>query len=167
MAVHLGNRTQWQSSGILQQPCGSCWQGEMKVLPSYRDTRIDHKQSSDCSLGRPFLVDVDLSKNIAADGVVVLFRCSVMSDSLRPYGLQHARLPCPSPSLGTCYNLCPSSQWCHPTISSSVALLSPALNLSQHQGLFQWVGSSHQMVQVLELHLQHQSFQEIFRVDFL
>ena len=53
----------------------------MKVLPSYRDTRIDHKQSSDCSLGRP-LVDVDLSKNIAADGVVLLFSRSVMSDSL-------------------------------------------------------------------------------------
>jgi len=44
---------------------------------------------------------------------------------------------------------------------------SPALNLSQHQCLFQWVGSLHQMVKVLELHLQHQSFQWIFRVDFL
>ena len=41
----------------------------------------------------------------------------------------------------------------------------PALNLSQHQGLFQWVGSSHQVAKVLEL--QHQSFQWIFRVDFL
>ena len=43
----------------------------------------------------------------------------------------------------------------------------PALNLSQHQGLFQWVGSLHQMANVLELQLQHQSFQQIFRVDFL
>ena len=43
---------------------------------------------------------------------------------------------------------------------------SPAFNLSQHQGLFQWVGS-HQVVKVLELQLQHQSFQWIFRVDFL
>ena len=41
----------------------------------------------------------------------------------------------------------------------------PALNLSQHQGLFQWVGSSHQVAKVLELQLQHQSFQWIFRVD--
>ena len=41
-------------------------------------------------------------------------------DSLRPYGLQHARLPCPSPTPGVCSNSCPSSQWCHPTISSSV-----------------------------------------------
>ena len=43
----------------------------------------------------------------------------------------------------------------------------PALNLSQHQSLFQWAGSSHQVTKVLELQLQHQSFQWIFRVDFL
>ena len=40
--------------------------------------------------------------------------------TLRPHGLQHARLPCPSPTLRTCSNSCPSSHWCHPTISSSV-----------------------------------------------
>ena len=44
---------------------------------------------------------------------------------------------------------------------------SPAFSLSQHQGLFQWVGSFHQTAKVLELQLQHQSFQSIFRVDFL
>ena len=49
---------------------------------------------------------------------------------------------------------------CHPSSP-------PALNLSQHQGLFQWVSSSHQVVKVLELQLQHQSFQWIFRTDFL
>ena len=43
-----------------------------------------------------------------------------MSESLQPYGLQHARPPCPSPSLGVHPNTCPLSQWCHPTISSSV-----------------------------------------------
>ena len=43
-----------------------------------------------------------------------------MSDSLWPHGLQHARLPCPSPTPKACSNSCPSSQWCHPTISSSV-----------------------------------------------
>ena len=45
---------------------------------------------------------------------------SVMSDSLWPHGLQHARLPCPSPSPGVCTNSCSLTQWCHPTISSSV-----------------------------------------------
>ena len=43
-----------------------------------------------------------------------------MSYSLRPHGLQHTRLPCPSPSPGACSNSCPLSQWCHPTILSSV-----------------------------------------------
>ena len=41
-----------------------------------------------------------------------------MSDSLRPPGLQHTGLPCPSPTHRACSNSCPSSQWCHPTISS-------------------------------------------------
>ena len=45
---------------------------------------------------------------------------SVVSDSLWPHGLQQARLPCPSPTPGVWSNSCPSSQWCHPTISSSV-----------------------------------------------
>ena len=73
----------------------------------------------------------------------------------------------PSLSPWVCSNSCPLSQWCHTTISCSVAPSFPALNLSQHQGLFQWVSSSHQVAKVLELQLQHQSFQWIFRVDFL
>ena len=53
-------------------------------------------------------------------GRSVQFSHSVVSDSLRPHGLQHARPPCPSPVPGACSNSHPSSQWCHPTISSSV-----------------------------------------------
>ena len=52
--------------------------------------------------------------------ISVQFSCSVVSDSLRPHGLQHARLPCPSTTAGSYLNSCPSCQWCHPTISSSV-----------------------------------------------
>ena len=48
------------------------------------------------------------------------FSCLVVSESLPPHGLQHARLPCPSLSSGVCSNSCPFSQWCHPTISSFV-----------------------------------------------
>ena len=88
-----------------------------------------------------------------------------MSDSLRHHELQHARPPCPSPSPRSCSNSCPSSWWWHDAIQLSHPLSSPspALNLSQHRGLFQWVGSSHQPAKVLEL----QSFQWILRVDFL
>ena len=49
-----------------------------------------------------------------------LFSHSVVSDSLWHHGLQHAKLPCPSPTPGACSNSCASSRWCHPTISSSV-----------------------------------------------
>ena len=51
----------------------------------------------------------------------VQFSHSVVSDSLQPHGLQHARPPCPSPTPGVYSNSCPLSWWCHPTISSSVA----------------------------------------------
>ena len=74
---------------------------------------------------------------------------------------------CPSLSPRVCSNSCPLSWWSYLTISSSAPTSPFALNLSQHQGLFQWVGSLHQVTKVLELHLQHQSFQWIFRVDFL
>ena len=65
-----------------------------------------------------------------------------MSDSLWLHGLQCTRLPCPLPTPGAYSNSCPSSQWCHPTISSSAAHSPPAFNHSQHQGLFKWVSSS-------------------------
>ena len=54
-----------------------------------------------------------------------------MSNSLQPHGLQHIRLPCPSPSPGVCSDSCPLSRWCHPPLSPSP----PALHLSQPQGL--------------------------------
>ena len=78
--------------------------------------------------------------------------------SLQLYGLQYARLLCPSLSSRVYSDSCPLCQWCHPTISSLSPPSPPALNLSQHQGLFQWVGSLHQVAKGLELQLQHQSF---------
>ena len=53
----------------------------------------------------------------------VQFSCSVVSDSFRPRGSQHARLPCSSPFPRACSNSCPLNQWCHPTISSCYSLL--------------------------------------------
>ena len=67
-----------------------------------------------------------------------------MSNSLWPHEIHHARLPC-LPSPGACSNPCPLSWWCHPTSSSSVVPSPPTFNLSQHQGLFQWVRSLHQV----------------------
>ena len=63
--------------------------------------------------------------------------CSVMSDSLRPHGVQHARPPCPSPTPGVYSNSCPLSWWCHPTISSSVIPFSSHLRSFPASGSFQ------------------------------
>ena len=62
-----------------------------------------------------------------------------------PHGLQHARLTCPSRSPGVCSDTCPLGQGCHPTISSSATPSPLAFSVSQHQGLFQWAGSLHQV----------------------
>ena len=64
--------------------------------------------------------------------------CSVVQSclTLLPCGLQHTRLPCPSPSPGVCLNSCPLSRWCHPTISSSVVPFSSCLQSFPESGSF-------------------------------
>ena len=124
-----------------------------------------------------------------------LFSHSVLSNSSRPHGLQHARLPCPSvqfssvqslsrvwlfvtPWTAACqatrsitnsWSLAKLIHWVGDAIQPPHPLLCPsppALNLSQHQGLFQWVSSSHQVAKVLEFQLQHPGL--IFhRMDWL
>ena len=91
----------------------------------------------------------------------VQFSCSVVSDSATSWtAAGQTSLSITTPRAFSC----PSLHWCHPTISFSVVPPSPpAFSLSQHQGLFQWVISSHQVAKVLERHLQHQSFQWIVR----
>ena len=66
----------------------------------------------------------------------VKYSSSVMSDSLQPHGLQHARFPCPSPTSGPYSNSCPLSWWCHPSISSSVVLFSSCLQSFPASGSF-------------------------------
>ena len=67
----------------------------------------------------------------------VQFSCSVMYDSLWPHGLQHTRLPCPSPTPRAYSNSCPLSWWCHPAISSSVVPFSSCLQSFPASGSFQ------------------------------
>ena len=96
--------------------------------------------------------------------LLLLFSCSVLSDSLPCHGLQ--------PGFSVLHHLLELAQthvhWVSDAIQPSHPLSTPsppALNLPQHQGLFQWVGSSHQVAEGLEL--QQQSFQWIFTIDFL
>ena len=67
-----------------------------------------------------WLTHVDIWQKPTKYCKTVQFSPSVVSDSLWPHGLQHSRPPCPSPTPGFYPNSCPLSQWCHPTISSSV-----------------------------------------------
>ena len=96
----------------------------------------------------------------------IQFSHSVTSNSLWPNGLQHARLPCPSPTPRACSNSCPLSQWRHPTISSSVVLFSSCLQSFPASGSFQ-MSFSNQVAKVLELQFRHQSVQWIVRVNCL
>ena len=102
------------------------------------------------------------SRDTSPTGSMLLFSRSVMSNSSWFQGLL------------VFYRLPEFAQthvhWVSDAFQPSHPLLPPSLsafNLSQHQGLFQWVSSLHQVGKVLELQLQHQSFQWIFRVDFL
>ena len=77
-----------------------------------------------------------------------------MSDSLQRHGLMHTRLPCPSPTPRVYSDSCPLSRWCHPTSHPLLSPSPPAFNISQHQGLFQWLSSSPQVAKVLGVQIQ-------------
>ena len=95
-----------------------------------------------------------------------LFSHLVISNSLRSHGWQHTRLPCPSLSPGVCSNSYTSRQWCHQTCSSSVTPFSCFQSLAA-SGSFPMCWPFTSVAKVLELQLQHQSIQWVFRVDFL
>ena len=110
-------------------------------------------------------------KNYVQRWPSVQFSRSVMSNSLRPHGLQHTRLPCPSPTPRAYSNSCPLSQWCHPLISSSVVPFTSCLESFPASGSFpiSWVFNpmDRWLAKVLELQLQHQSFQWAPKTDLL
>ena len=99
--------------------------------------------------------------------ISVQFSHSVMSDSLQSHGLQHSRLPWPSPTPRACSNWCPSSWWYHPTITSSVFPFSSCLQSSPKSGSFpvsQFFRSGGQNIGVST---SASVLQLIFRTDFL
>ena len=102
------------------------WMEEPGGLLSLRSQRVGH----------------DWAKHISS------VQSLIVSDSLWPHELQHARLPCPSPTPRACSNSCPSSQWCHPTISSSFIPFSscpqcfPASGSFPMSQFFPWSGQS-------------------------
>ena len=104
------------------------------------------------------------TKDIIIEGYSVQFSRSVVSDSLRPHELQHARPPCPSPGPGVQSDSCPSSQWCHPAISSSVVPFSscpqslPASKSFPMSQLFAWGGQSISTVLLFGFYMPYSFF---------
>ena len=123
-------------------------------LRKYQDFPYTHHMHS--------LSSTSLSKVIS-----VQFSHSVMPESLQPHGLQHARLPCPSPTPRACSNSCPSGQWCHPTISSSVIPFSSCLQSFPASGSFPVSHFFTSGGQSTGASAEHLYFQWIFRTDFL
>ena len=137
-------------------------------LPEFTQTHV-HRVGDAIQPSHPLLSPSRSARNLSQHQV--LFQCqypgydqyqfsrSIVSCSLWPHGLQHTRLPCPLPARRSCSNSYPIVS---DAIQPSRPLLSPsppAFNFSQHQGLFQWVSSLHQVAKVLEFQLQHQSSQ--------
>ena len=117
----------------------------------------------------PIFLMIKMTHSVSLKSLLRACCCLVIKSclTLQPHGLQHNRLCCPSLSLRICSNSFPLCQWWY---SNNFTHCYPLLHLPsvfpQHQGLFQWVGSSHQVTKVLELQLQHQYFRWVFKVDF-
>ena len=141
-------RRAWQPTPVFL-PGESPWPEEPGGLQSTGSQRVGHDWATKHTAQ---LYKISLGSSLLVLSSVSLFNLlvvqSVMSNSLWANGVQHARLPCPSPSPRVCSNSCPLSWWRHLTISSPATPLHP---LSRHQGLFQRVGSSHKGAKVLQL----------------
>ena len=128
------------------------WTGKPGVLQSMGSQRVGHDWVTELNFPHTFIifwsiVDTFIFLCVQFDALehkqisvipwyhLVQFSCSVMSDSLQPHGLQHTRLPCPSPTPGAYSNSCPWSPWCHPTISSSVVPFSSRLQSFPASGI--------------------------------
>ena len=141
------------------------WIEEPGRLQSMELQRTGHDWATSLSLRLSyftFTFYVNLA-NLLQNGVQ--FSHSVASDSLQPHEPQHTRPSFPSATPGVHPNSCPLCRWWHLTISSSVISFSSCLHLSQHQDLFKWIISSHQVAKILEFQLQHQSIQWTPRTD--
>ena len=158
-------------SSVLYIPVCICWPHTPMPSLFHSPSHLGNHQSLILSLWN-IIFNIQLETSAAVKWVHLLFSSvqfshSVVSDSLQAHEPQHARPLCSSPIPGVYPNSCPLSQWCHLTISPSVLPFSSCPHLSQHQDLFKWVSSSHQVAKILEFQLQHQSFQWTPRTDLL
>ena len=160
--------TSWQKMGKKMETVTHYFLGSRITV----DSDCSHVSKRCFSLERNAMTNLDSilkSRDITLPqwSLSVQFSRSVVSNSLRPCESQHTRPPCPSPTPGVYPNSCPLSRWCHPATSSSVIPFFSCLQSFPASGSFlnsQFFASGGQSS---EFQLQHQSFQWIFRNDFL
>ena len=113
----------------------------------------------------PGCANFNLSIFICSVQFSSVFSRSVVSNSLWPHGLQHARPPCPSPTPVVYPSSWPLSRWCHPTTSSSIIPFSSLPSIFSRIRVFS--NALHEVAKVLEFQLQQWSFQWTPRIDLL
>ena len=157
-------RSQWQPALPTKPP--SFWQDKVGEESLEKEVRQESMMTK-FRWGRLTTgVPIPALRLSALGLLLLMFSHSVGSGSLWPHGLQHARLPCPSPSPGDYANSCPLSQWCHPTISSFVVPFS-CLQSFPGTGSFLMSRVFASGGQNIEALVSASSFKWIFRADFL
>ena len=150
------------------EPPGKPWGQKLSYWSLYSDSQLSYRDKWSfilLALHSPSLILLCITPTSGFTRASGQFNSVQSLSCVRLFAtprLQHARPPCPSPTPGVYSNSCPLSQWCYPTISSSVVPFSSRIRVR-----FKWISSSHQVAKVLEFQLQHQSFQWIVRIDFL
>ena len=138
-----------KSHGHLNRCRKSFWKNSTSIYDKKKKT-----------LNKVCIEEIYLNTVVVVQSLSHVWLCNPMNCSTTGFSVHHYLLKFPHTHV----------HWVSDAVQPSLPPLLPfplALNFPQHQGLFQWVSSLHQMAKVLELQLQHQSFQWIFRVDFL
>ena len=139
----------WTFSLSSFSPCHSLLGGVMRIIPVVNERFLVGGKAANATMSLPSVVQL----------LSCLTLCDPMNCSTTGFLVHHYL---PEFAKTHVHLVSDAIQPSHPLLSPS-----PAFSLSQHQGLFQWVSSSHQVAKVLEFQLQHQSFQWIFRTDLL
>ena len=155
MRISQSEMVRQESGGLSPQTSASIYRAvhspATSVLGNLGDKQVWGGSQAISVLGRTTALHL-FSIHFYAASCSVQFSCSVVSDSLWPHGLQHARPPRPLPTPGACSNSCPLNCWCRPTISSSVIPFS-RLQSFPVSGSFPMSQSSPRVAKVLEFQL--------------
>ena len=149
-----------QTVGLVTQLIGSSWKMKIHLYQAWEPRGVTQSKMLPSTGGSRKYIKCSSAWNQQS----VQLLCRVLT-LCNPINCSTTGFPVPTPA--ACLTLRPSSQWCHSTISPSAIPFSACLQSFPDEGLFQGVSSSHQVAKVLEFQLQRQSFQWIFRTDFL